>query len=209
MAASTSASKANNPKARKRVDVDPSTLKRARDGSAFTRCDACKKDVPVATADMHNCQQDGKIWTNFEAPKAPQEPKRAEAKKPAEEKRSKSKTSSEKKKKPKKEKKVKDPNLPKRPQTAFFLFMDDFRKSYKEANPEAKGVAQVAKEGGEKWKSLSEEEKKQYTEKAAELKAEYEKAMAKYQKDRDAVVPGEADDKETDAGASGSEAEEE
>jgi len=34
---------------------------------------------------------------------------------------------------------------------------DDFRKSYKEAHPDSKGVTSVAKEGGEKWKSLTEE----------------------------------------------------
>ncbi|KAH9289744.1 hypothetical protein KI387_033861, partial [Taxus chinensis] len=208
MAASTSVSKTTNPRPRKRVDVDPSTLKRARDGSAFTKCDACKKDVPVATADMHDCQLDGKIWTNFEAPKPPQEPKRAESKKPAEEKRSKNKVSGEKRKRPMKEKKAKDPNAPKRPQTAFFLFMDDFRKSYKEANPNAKGGAQVAKEGGDKWKTMSDEEKKQYVEKSAELKAEYDKAMAKYQKDKGGVTSEGADDQEMDAEAHESEAEE-
>lgn len=72
-------------------------------------------------------------------------------------------------------KKEKDPNAPKRPPTAFFIFMyanshriyqittwvvsiysslywicllwcfrDDFRKSYKEANPDSKGVKEVS-----------------------------------------------------------------
>ncbi|GLJ50492.1 hypothetical protein SUGI_1075870 [Cryptomeria japonica] len=43
---------------------------------------------------------------NGEAPKAPQEPKRAEAKKPAKQKRSKSKTSGEKKKKPRRRRRL-------------------------------------------------------------------------------------------------------
>ncbi|GLJ50488.1 hypothetical protein SUGI_1075810 [Cryptomeria japonica] len=30
------------------------------------------------------------------------------------------------------------------------LIMDQFKKSYKEANPKAKGIAQVAKDGGDK-----------------------------------------------------------
>ncbi|TQD76324.1 hypothetical protein C1H46_038130 [Malus baccata] len=38
--------------------------------------------------------------------------------------------------------------------------MDDFRKSYKEVNPDSKGVKTVAKEGGEKWKSMTDEKKK-------------------------------------------------
>ncbi|THG12708.1 hypothetical protein TEA_026835 [Camellia sinensis var. sinensis] len=80
-------------------------------------------------------------------------------------------------KKVKKEKKAKDPNQPKRPQTAFFLFMSEFRKTYKEANPDCKSVATVAKEGGEKWKSMTDEEKKIYLDRAAELKAEYGKAL--------------------------------
>ncbi|KAG6399117.1 hypothetical protein SASPL_140591 [Salvia splendens] len=39
--------------------------------------------------------------------------------------------------------------------------LDDFRKSFKEANPDYKKVATVAKEGGEKWKALSDDVKYQ------------------------------------------------
>ncbi|MQL72203.1 hypothetical protein Taro_004542 [Colocasia esculenta] len=163
----------NPPKERKRVAVE-STLKRAKDGSAFTRCEACNKDVPVGLIDMHSCSLDSKIRMNLEAQVVE---KVAEVKKPAERKRAAS--SDNKEGKAKKEKKGKDPNKPKRPPTAFFLFMDDFRKEFKEANPESKGVAMVAKEGGDKWKSMTEEEKKPYIDRAAELKAEYEKAAAK------------------------------
>ncbi|MCL7041356.1 hypothetical protein MKW94_007418, partial [Papaver nudicaule] len=60
-------------------------------------------------------------------------------------------------KKTKKEQKAKDPNAPKRPPTAFFAFMEDFRKEFKEANPDNKSVSVVAKEGGQKWKSMSDE----------------------------------------------------
>ncbi|KAL0746851.1 hypothetical protein Bca101_028853 [Brassica carinata] len=60
-------------------------------------------------------------------------------------------------------------NKPKRPLTAFFIFMSDFRKTFKEENPSS-NVKDVAKQGGEKWKSLTEEEKKVYLVKAAELK---------------------------------------
>ncbi|KAK1285512.1 hypothetical protein QJS10_CPB20g01398 [Acorus calamus] len=70
---STSSSKSKPTRVRKRVEAETTSLKRARDGSAFTRW---KKSVP-----------------------------------------------SEKAKKVQKEKKVKDPNMPKRPATAFFLFM--------------------------------------------------------------------------------------
>ncbi|XP_007043200.2 PREDICTED: high mobility group B protein 7 [Theobroma cacao] len=171
-------SKSNPPKPRKRVDAastaaPASSLVRAKDGSAFAKCEECNKTVPVALISMHSCSLDAKIKMNLEAQviEKPAEVK----KKPAERKKPASTESNP--KKPKKLKKGKDPNAPKRPPTAFFLFMDDFRKSYKEANPDAKGVTGVAKEGGEKWKSMSEEEKKPYVDKAAELKAEYEKAL--------------------------------
>ncbi|KAJ0693633.1 putative chromatin remodeling & transcriptional activation HMG family [Helianthus annuus] len=75
----------------------------------------------------------------------------------------------------KKSKKEKDPSEPKRPPTTFFLFMEDFRKTYKEANPDNKKVSLVAKEGGEKWKSMTEE--KSYVERAIELKEKYQKAF--------------------------------
>ncbi|KAI4997469.1 hypothetical protein ZWY2020_052811 [Hordeum vulgare] len=41
----------------------------------------------------------------------------------------------------KKRKPEKDPNHPKRPASAFFVFMDTFRKEYKEKNPEVKKVS--------------------------------------------------------------------
>ncbi|OMO98224.1 hypothetical protein CCACVL1_04291 [Corchorus capsularis] len=165
------------PKPRKRVDAasteaPTATLVRARDGSAFAKCEECNKNVPVALIAFHNCSLDAKIKMNLDAQviEKPAEVKKkpAERKKPA---------STESNPKRKKLKKGKDPNGPKRPQTAFFLFMDDFRKAFKEANPDAKGVTQVTKEGGEKWKSMSDEEKKPYIDKAAELKAEYAKSL--------------------------------
>ncbi|KAL0368770.1 UNVERIFIED_CONTAM: HMG1/2-like protein [Sesamum calycinum] len=62
------------------------------------------------------------------------------------------------KKQSKKEKKAaKDPNKPKRPPSAFFVFMEDFRKQYKEKHPNNKSVAAVGKAGGDKWKSFSDE----------------------------------------------------
>ncbi|XP_052627124.1 HMG1/2-like protein [Lactuca sativa] len=39
---------------------------------------------------------------------------------------------------------VKDPNKPKRPASAFFVFMEDFRKQFKEDHPDNKSVAAVS-----------------------------------------------------------------
>eukprot|EP00249_Psilotum_nudum_P014603 c24908_g2_i1 orf=3-305(-) len=46
----------------------------------------------------------------------------------------------------------KDPNKPKRPPSAFFVFLEEFRKTYKSDNPGVKAVAAIGKAGGDKWK---------------------------------------------------------
>lgn len=88
-----------------------------------------------------------------------------------------------KKRQARKERKAKkDPNKPKRAPTAFFIYLEDFRKLYKEQHPEVKGVAAVGKACGDKWKEMSEQEKAPYVAKAARKRAEYEKALASYNK---------------------------
>jgi len=81
-----------------------------------------------------------------------------------------------------KSKPAKDPNKPKRAPSAFFVFMDEFRKEFKEKNPKNKSVAAVGKAAGERWKSLSETDKAPYVAKANKLKGEYNKAIALYNK---------------------------
>ncbi|CAI0474205.1 unnamed protein product [Linum tenue] len=77
---------------------------------------------------------------------------------------------------------VKDPNKPKRPPSAFFVFMEEFRKEFKEKNPNNKSVAAVGKAAGERWKAMSEADKAPYKAKADKRKAEYEKTMDAYNK---------------------------
>ncbi|KAM2422490.1 high mobility group B protein 7-like [Malus sylvestris] len=181
--------KSNPTKARKRVEATeteenslsmstapPLSLVRGKDGSAFARCDECNKDVPVALITMHSCSLDAKIKLNLKA-QVVERPPEVKKKPPTETQRKKFTTATSQPKMSKRAKKDKDPNAPKRPLTAFFLFLDDFRKSYKEANPDSKGVKMVTKEGGEKWKSMTDEEKKPYVDKAAELKQEYKRAL--------------------------------
>ncbi|XP_057861770.1 high mobility group B protein 1 [Cryptomeria japonica] len=87
----------------------------------------------------------------------------------------------------KKEKKAKkDPNKPKRPPSGFFVFLEGFRKQYKEANPNSKSISAVAKAGGEKWQSMSEAEKAPFEATAAKKKAEYQNAMAAYNNKQEA-----------------------
>nr|DAD23351.1 TPA_asm: hypothetical protein HUJ06_024814 [Nelumbo nucifera] len=74
----------------------------------------------------------------------------------------------------------KDTGAPKRPAGAFFIFMEEFRKAYKENFPDNKSISAVGKAGGEKWKSMSDSEKAPYVEKAAKRKADYGKAMEEF-----------------------------
>ncbi|XP_072968776.1 HMG1/2-like protein [Typha angustifolia] len=99
----------------------------------------------------------------------------------------------------KKAKPGKDPNKPKRPPSAFFVFMEEFRKTFKEKNPNNKSVAVVGKAGGDKWKSLSEAEKAPYVTKANKLKSDYTKTIAAYNK-KQSEVPQKSteDDEESD-----------
>uniref|UniRef100_A0A2P2MC62 Uncharacterized protein MANES_08G091800 n=1 Tax=Rhizophora mucronata TaxID=61149 RepID=A0A2P2MC62_RHIMU len=85
--------------------------------------------------------------------------------------------------KAKKEKRAKkDPNKPKRPPSAFFVFLEEFRQTFKKENPNVSSVAAVGKAGGGKWKSMSPAEKAPYEAKAAKKKAEYGKLMNAYNK---------------------------
>jgi hypothetical protein len=78
-----------------------------------------------------------------------------------------------------------DPNLPKRPKNAYFLFVNSVRDEVK-AELVAKSVdgkikaADVSKVCGERWKALTAEDKKPFEEANAEAKVVYEKAMETY-----------------------------
>jgi len=99
------------------------------------------------------------------------------------------------KKPAKKAKAAKDPNKPKRPASAFFVFMEEFRKTFKEKHPNNKSVAAVGKAGGDKWKQLSNAEKAPYVAKAEKRKTEYNKSMDAYNKK---LAEGPAEDEESD-----------
>ncbi|OMO97567.1 hypothetical protein COLO4_14544 [Corchorus olitorius] len=75
---------------------------------------------------------------------------------------------------------MKDPNKPKRPPSAFFVFLEEFRAVFKKENPNVKAVSAVGKAAGEKWKSMSPADKEPYEAKAKKLKANYEKQMDIY-----------------------------
>ncbi|XP_031398634.1 high mobility group B protein 1 isoform X2 [Punica granatum] len=90
----------------------------------------------------------------------------------------------------------KDPNKPKRPPSAFFVFLEEFRKTFKKEHPNVKAVSAVGKAGGERWKSMSEAEKAPYEAKAGKKKAEYEKLMRAYNQKQESM--DDAGDEESD-----------
>ncbi|KAL6206836.1 hypothetical protein ACLB2K_024082 [Fragaria x ananassa] len=88
-----------------------------------------------------------------------------------------------------------DPKMPKKPPTAFFYFLEDFRKEFQEQNPDIKTMRVVGKACGEKWKTMSYEEKVKYYDIAMAKRAEFDEAMSEYIKRKES---GEGDETEDD-----------
>jgi len=80
-------------------------------------------------------------------------------------------------------KRKKDPNAPKRPQTAFFVFSAKHREEVKGELGDGARVGDIAKELGKRWKSLDEDAKQEYADEAARQKASYDKAMEEYREE--------------------------
>ncbi|XP_030643755.1 high mobility group protein B2a isoform X2 [Chanos chanos] len=97
----------------------------------------------------------------------------------------------------KKGKKKKDPNAPKRPPSAFFIFCSDKRPDVKSKNPGI-SIGDVAKKLGELWSKLSPKEKSPYEQKAQKLKEKYDKDLAAYRSKGkgDKAEPADDDDDE-------------
>merc|ERR1712212_151378 len=79
----------------------------------------------------------------------------------------------------KKTKKKKDPNAPKRPPSAFFVFCSDHRPRIKEEHPGI-SIGDIAKKLGELWSTQTSKDKAPYEAKAGKLKEKYEKDVAAY-----------------------------
>ncbi|KIM20935.1 hypothetical protein M408DRAFT_333748 [Serendipita vermifera MAFF 305830] len=103
---------------------------------------------------------------------------------------------SKKRKRVEKKKKEKDPNAPKRPLSAFFLYQHDVRKDVKALHPEMNGP-EVAKEMGRTWADLDPLIKKTYMDAAEIARGEYEKVKANY--DADVMLAEAAGDVSVDA----------
>ncbi|XP_044518589.1 high mobility group protein B1-like isoform X2 [Gracilinanus agilis] len=76
-------------------------------------------------------------------------------------------------------KKFKDPNAPKRPPTAFFLFCSEFRPKIRLENPFL-SIGDMAKRLGEIWNHTAAIDKRPYQKKAAKLKEKYARDIVAY-----------------------------
>merc|ERR1711981_252950 len=74
---------------------------------------------------------------------------------------------------------AKDPDLPKRPRAAFFLYSVAMRKTVKAEHPAFK-VTDVARELGRLWRQVDETTKAHYQQQADVEKEEYHKKMGVY-----------------------------
>uniref|UniRef100_A0A2K5HJF1 High mobility group protein B2 n=1 Tax=Colobus angolensis palliatus TaxID=336983 RepID=A0A2K5HJF1_COLAP len=71
----------------------------------------------------------------------------------------------------------KDPNAPKRPPSAFFLFCSEYRPKIKGEHP-GLSIGDVGKKPGEMWNDTAADDKHPYEKNAVKLKEKYEKDIA-------------------------------
>ena len=77
------------------------------------------------------------------------------------------------------QKKKKDPNAPKQPLSAYFLFSQEERLKVKGEHP-AYSICEVAKELGKRWADMAPEVKQRYQQMAEEGRQKYDQDMAAY-----------------------------
>ncbi|XP_071693840.1 high mobility group B protein 13-like [Rutidosis leptorrhynchoides] len=82
----------------------------------------------------------------------------------------------------KKNKKEKDPLKPKRPESAYFLFIKDRRAALIAEN---KSVVEIAKITGEEWKNMTDKQKGKYEKVAKKKQEEYTQEMEAYKQNRE------------------------
>uniref|UniRef100_W5L6G7 FACT complex subunit SSRP1 n=1 Tax=Astyanax mexicanus TaxID=7994 RepID=W5L6G7_ASTMX len=84
-----------------------------------------------------------------------------------------------KERKPRREKKVKDAGAPKRPMSAYMLWLNASRERIRSENPGI-SITEISKKAGEMWKQIDKSSKEEWDKKAEEAKRQYEKAMKEY-----------------------------
>ncbi|XP_062377395.1 FACT complex subunit SSRP1 [Sardina pilchardus] len=79
----------------------------------------------------------------------------------------------------KKEKRSKDKGAPKRPMSAYMLWLNASRERIKAENPGI-SITEISKKAGEMWKQIGKDQKEEWDGKAEEAKKDYERAMREY-----------------------------
>ncbi|KAJ9549828.1 hypothetical protein OSB04_022371 [Centaurea solstitialis] len=82
----------------------------------------------------------------------------------------------------KKNKKEKDPLKPKRPESAYFLFMNERRAALV---AESKSAVEIAKITGEEWKNMTDKQKASYDKKAKKKNEKYNQEMEVYKHNKE------------------------
>merc|ERR1711881_120957 len=72
---------------------------------------------------------------------------------------------------------AKPEGMPKRPMSAYFLWMNEEGRANAQKENEGAGVAEISKACGVAWKNIDESKKKKYEKKQAELKKKYDIEM--------------------------------
>ncbi|XP_059621601.1 FACT complex subunit Ssrp1 [Phlebotomus argentipes] len=116
---------------------------------------------------------------------------KSKKKKKKEKEKKREKKSSSSSSKPRK-KKERDDGKPKRPTTAYMLWLNDNREKIKKENPGIK-VTEIAKKGGEMWNALK--DKSVWEEKANKEKEKYNEAMKNYKAEGGSKAKKEGGDK--------------
>jgi len=96
-----------------------------------------------------------------------------------------------------KRKQMKDPNAPKRPLNAYFMFCNDERASVKAVHSEFT-PSEISKELGRRWGEVDAATKQKYESMAQNDKARYEREMSAYKKKPRAGGAQEAEDDDDD-----------
>jgi len=77
----------------------------------------------------------------------------------------------------------KDPNAPKRPQSAYFLWLNANRALIKEENPGI-SITEISKKAGKMWGEMTAADKVEWDAKAKVAKADYLVAVEEYKKNK-------------------------
>mmetsp|Transcript_16970 Transcript_16970/g.43330 ORF Transcript_16970/g.43330 Transcript_16970/m.43330 type:complete len:188 (+) Transcript_16970:82-645(+) len=91
----------------------------------------------------------------------------------------------------------KDKEAPKRPMSAYFLWTQENREAVMTKYKIEKAGPEFTRKAAEEWKTVSDAVRKEYDEKAAKLKEQYQKDLAAYQAQK-AEAGGDEDEEEED-----------